>query len=82
MACVTSFAAAEMTGIESEVATLKENLSALRANLSPSRENMLKLNLRESRDRLEGLLEEMTSSELDDVVSEARALLREVDAEL
>lgn len=73
---------AEMTGIESEVATLKANLSALRANLSPSRENMLKLNLRESRDRLEGLLKEMTSSELDDVVSEARALLQEVDAEL
>ena len=71
-----------MTGIEAEVTDLRVNLAALRANLSPARENMLKLNLRESKDRLEGLLEETTSSELDDVVSEARALIREVEAEL
>eukprot|EP00803_Ostreobium_quekettii_P005320 evm.model.scf_340.11 EVM.evm.TU.scf_340.11 scf_340:92463-94450(-) len=73
---------AELSGIENEVATLRENLSAMRSNLSPSRENMLKLNLQEARDRLDRLLQEVSSSELSDIVSEARELLREVDAEL
>lgn len=46
-----------MSGVEEGVASVENALQALRSNESPARENMLKLNLKEARERLGSLIE-------------------------
>lgn len=75
-------ATAEKTGLQGALDNVKENLKALRANTTPSRQNMLKLNLRETKDQLDRLLREVSSSEVGEIVTEAKNLLAEAEAEL
>lgn len=80
--------AAEMSEIRDSVTSLKAALEAIKANTDPSQGSILKLNLKESRDRLSRRIQEVspaTASSQDPSLAaatrEARVLLSEVDAE-
>jgi hypothetical protein len=84
----SSPAAGELSEIRAAVVDLKTNLAAVRNNTDNSAAGMLRLNLREARDRLARRLQEVggaTSNSADSSVAaairEANLLLGEVDAQ-
>lgn len=81
-------AAGELSEIRDAVVDLKTNLAAFRNNTDTSASGMLRLNLREARDRLARRLQEVggaTSNSADSSVAaairEANLLLGEVDGQ-
>ncbi|GMH41523.1 hypothetical protein BSKO_09433 [Bryopsis sp. KO-2023] len=75
---------AAVTGIDEGMASVEDALAALRSNTSAARENMLKLNLKEARDRLSTLTQEVQMKDgiVAESVSRAKGLVAEADAEI
>lgn len=84
---VESKAAAELVDIQAAVISLRQHLTAYRDNVDPSRNNMLKLNLREATENLSLRLNQRSETSMTTssdgasaAVEEAEALLAEVKA--
>lgn len=78
--------AAELVEIQTAVVAVKDALTALKTNAEPSKEGMLRLNLREASQGLQGRLQQTrpgsrsSDAAVDQAVEEAEALLGEVNA--